>query len=93
MIFQLKVYVKLLDEHSVMRKSKLEDAVKFIEEEQQKVAQITAQSEMMLQRANQFLAEDPQAQASKLIEAQQQMPVEGEPVEDMSLEEDEMVDM
>lgn len=73
---ELKVYVKLLDEHSVMRKSKLEDAVKYIEEEQQKVAQITAQSEMMLQRANQFLMEDPQAQASQIIEAQQQMPVE-----------------
>ena len=72
---ELKVYVKLLDDHSVMRKSKLEDAVKYIEEEQQKVAQMTAQSEMMIQRANQFLMEEPEAQASQLIEAEQ-MPVE-----------------
>lgn len=90
---ELKVYVKLLDEHSVMRKSKLEDAVKYIEEEQQKVAQITAQSEMMLQRANQFLMEDPQAQASQIIESQQQMPVEVEPTEEMAVEEDETGDI
>lgn len=90
---ELKVYVKLLDDHSVMRKAKLEDAVKYIEEEQQKVAQITAQSEMMLQRANQFLMEDPQAQASQMIEAQQQMPVEVEPTEEMAEEETDTEDM
>lgn len=85
---ELKVYVNLLDDHSVMRKSKLEDAVKYIEEEQQKVAQMTAQSEMMIQRANQFLMEDPEAQASQLIEAEQ-MAAEGEPTEEMPVEETE----
>ena len=88
---ELKVYVKLLDEHSVMRKSKLEDAVKYIEEEQQKVAQLTAQSEMMLQRANQFLMEDPQAQASQIIEAQQQIPVEN-PAENVEIPVEENIE-
>ena len=77
---ELKTYVKLLDDDSVMPKQKLEDAIKIIEEEQQKIAMINAQAQIMQQRAQQFLMEDPDAQASEIAEAQMQgqAPVQGE---------------
>ena len=69
---ELKTYVKLLDDDSVMPKQKLEDAIKIIEEEQQKIAMMNAQAQIMQQRAQQFLMEDPDAQASEIAEAQMQ---------------------
>ena len=76
---ELKTYVKLLDDDSVMPKQKLEDAIKIIEEEQQKIAMMNAQAQIMQQRAQQFLMEDPDAQASEIAEAQMQgqAPVQG----------------
>ena len=75
---ELKVYVKLLDDDSVMPKTKIEDAIESMEEEQQKIAMINAQAQLMQQRANQFLMEDPEAQASELMEAESMAePVEG----------------
>ena len=84
---ELKVYVKLLDDDSVMPKTKIEDAIESMEEEQQKIAMINAQAQLMQQRANQFLMEDPEAQASEIMEAQgmqEQAEMEGmeEDVED-----------
>ena len=84
---ELKVYVKLLDDDSVMPKTKIEDAIESMEEEQQKIAMINAQAQLMQQRANQFLMEDPEAQASEIMEAQgmqEQAEMEGmeEEVED-----------
>lgn len=75
---ELKTYVQLLDDDSVMPKQKLEDAIEIVEEEQRRIAEIQAQAQIMQQRANQFLMEDPEAQASQVMEAEQ--PVE-EPVE------------
>lgn len=77
---ELKTYVKLLDDDSVMPKQKLEDAIKIIEEEQQKIAMMNAQAQIMQQRAQQFLMEDPDAQASEIAEAQMQgqAPAQGE---------------
>lgn len=68
---ELKIYVKLLDDDSVMPKQKLEDAIEYIEAEQKKIAMINAQAQMMQQRANQFLNADPEAQASQVGEAEQ----------------------
>lgn len=77
---ELKTYVKLLDDDSVMPKQKLEDAIKTIEEEQQKIAMMNAQAQIMQQRARQFLMEEPDAQASEIAEAQMQgqAPAQGE---------------
>lgn len=93
-IAELKVYVNLLDDDSVMPKGKLEDAIKFMEEEQQKIAMIDAQAQMMKQRANQFLMEDPEAQASQVVAAEEQIAnevpteeVEEEMVEEVPVEE------
>ena len=69
---ELKIYVKLLDDDSVMPKAKLEEAIELMEEEQRKIAIINAQAQMMKQRANQFLNEDPDAQAEQMSDAQEQ---------------------
>jgi hypothetical protein len=80
---ELKTYVKLLDDDSVMPKVKLEEAIELIEQEQEKIAMMNAQAQMMQQRAQQFLMEDPEAQASQVLEAEQgvEAPVEEAPVE------------
>lgn len=70
---ELKTYVALLDDDSVMPKTKLEEAIENIEEEQRKIAEINAQARVMQQRAEQFLMEDPEAQASQVLDAEQQM--------------------
>jgi hypothetical protein len=76
MLSELKIYVKLLDDDSVMPKQKLEDAIKYMEEEQQKIAMINAQAQQMKMRANQFLMGDPESQARQMLDAQ--MPTEEE---------------
>lgn len=78
---ELKTYVKLLDDDSVMPKVKLEEAIEMIEEEQEKIAMMNAQAQMMQQRAQQFLMEDPEAQASQVIAAEEQIPTEEAPTE------------
>ena len=75
---ELKTYVKLLDDDSVMPKQKLEDAIKIIEEEQQKIAMMNAQAQIMQQKAQQYLSDDPEMQASEIADAQVQR-TEGEP--------------
>ena len=81
---ELAIYAELLDDDSVAPKQKIKEAVELIRAEQQKIAQIQAQAQAMQQRANQFLMEDPDAQASEIAEAQMmaqlqqaQMPMEG----------------
>lgn len=73
---ELKIYVSLLDDESVMPKSKMEEAIKLIEEEQQKIAMINAQAQLMQQGANQFLSGDAQSQASQINDLQAQQEVE-----------------
>lgn len=73
---ELKVYVDLLDDDSVMPKTKLERAIELIEEEQRKIAMINAQAQMMQQRAQAFLMEEPEAQASQILDAEAQLPAE-----------------
>lgn len=75
---ELKVYVKLLDDDSVMPKAKLEEAIDLMEEEQRKIAMINAQAQLMQQQANQFLNIDPDAQAEQISNAQMQAQVAAE---------------
>lgn len=76
---ELKTYVQLLDDDSVMPKSKLLDAISYMEEEQMKIAQIKAQQQTMQMRAQAFMSENPNTQTQKVVEAQsmqQSKPVE-----------------
>lgn len=73
---ELKIYCKLLDDDSVMPKKKIEEAVKMMEEEQQRIAMIQAQAQMMQQRANQFLNSDAEAQSQQIADIENNQQVE-----------------
>lgn len=75
---ELKIYTNLLDDESVMPKQKLEEAIKLEEEEQEKIAMLNAQAQLMKQRVGQFLGQDATAQASQIndIASSQQVPTE-----------------
>ena len=75
---ELKIYVKLLDDDSVMPKAKLEEAIELMEEEQRKIAMINAQAHLMQQQANQFLNAEPDVQADQLSEAQMKAQMDAE---------------
>ena len=79
MLPELKVYVKLLDDSSVMPKAKLEEAVRIMEEDKQKIAAINAQAQIMQQRAKQFIEAGPEAQAMKIMDAQRMQQAEDMP--------------
>jgi hypothetical protein len=92
---ELKTYANVLDDDSVAPKVKILEAIEHIEEEQRRIATIQAQAQAMQQRANQFLLEDPDTQASEIAEAQMmsqlqqlQMPAGGPeiPVEEVPAE-------
>ena len=66
---ELETYVSILDDDSVAPKMKILEAIEHIKEEQKKIAMIQAQAQMMQQRANQFLMEDPDMQADQMADA------------------------
>ena len=79
MLPELKVYVRLLDDSSVMPKAKLEEAVRIMEEDKQKIATINAQAQIMKQRAKQFIEAGPEAQAMQIMDAQRMQQAENMP--------------
>ena len=70
---ELSVYADLLDDDSVAPKQKIKEAVDHIMEAQRKIAMIEAQAQIMQQRAQQFLMEDPDGQAQQIADAKLQM--------------------
>lgn len=85
-VSELATYAEVLDDDSVAPKTKILEAIDHIKEEQRRIAMIQAQAQMMQQRAQQFLMEDPEGQASMMADAQMQLmaerqaqqPIEGE---------------
>ena len=73
---ELKLYVKTLDDDSVMPKQKLLDLIEEWEKEQQRIQLINIQAQLMQQRANQFLSSDVDTQASQINDLQSQQEVE-----------------
>lgn len=88
---ELKLYVKTLDDDSVMPKQKLEALIEEWEKEQQRIALINAQAQMMQHRAQQFLMGDPDEQSSLMADAMMQQNMGDMPMEDMPLEGEEEV--
>ena len=66
---ELKLYVKTLDDDSVMPKQTLLDVIEEFDREQEKIAMLNAQAQMMKQNANQFLNGDPETQAGQVAVA------------------------
>ena len=77
-VAEFEAYVKALPDDSVAPKQDLLEVIENIKKQQMKIAQINAQAQMMQQRAQQFLMEDPDGQAAQISDAmmQQQMPSE-----------------
>ena len=70
---ELETYASVLDDDAVAPKMKIQEAIEHIREEQQRIAKIEAQAQMMQQRASQFILEDPDAQASQVADAMRQI--------------------
>ena len=66
---ELKIYAQLLPDNSTMPKQEILEAIKLMEEEQQKIAQIEAQAQIMQQRANQFISGDAESQSQQIMDA------------------------
>lgn len=72
-VAELATYAEVLDDDSVAPKTKIQEAIEHIRDEQRKIAMIEAQAQMMQQRAHQFLMGDPDEQASQINDAQAQL--------------------
>ena len=72
-VSELATYASVLDDDSVAPKTKILEAIEHIRDEQRKIAMIQAQAQMMQQRAQQFLMEDPDGQAQQMADAQMQL--------------------
>ena len=70
---ELKIYHKVLPDDAVAPKVLIGEAIEYIEEQQRNIAMIEAQSQMMMQRASQFLMGDPDEQSSMISDAQLQL--------------------
>lgn len=68
-VAELRVYAESLPDDATMPKQKLLDICDKIEEEQQKIAEINSQAQLMQQRANEFLNGTPEDQAGKINDA------------------------
>ena len=75
-VSELATYAEVLDDDSVAPKQKIKDAIEHIREEQRRIAMIEAQAQIMQQRANQFLMEDPDGQADQMAQAMMQLEAE-----------------
>lgn len=69
---ELKRYAESLPDDAVMPKQTILDICEKIEEDQMKIMQSRMNAQIMQQRVNQFLMEDPQAQASQVNDYMQQ---------------------
>ena len=86
---EFEAYVKALPDDSVAPKQDLLEGIENIKKTQAQIAQINANAQIMQQRAQQFLMEDPDGQASQMADAMAQLqqeqgePIEGEPEEEV----------
>ena len=89
-VSELATYAEVLDDDSVAPKIKILDAIDHIRAEQQKIAMIQAQAQMMQQQAQQFLMGDPDEQSSMMADAMMQnaAPAEVPMEEEMEVMED-----
>lgn len=73
---ELEVYAKVLDDDSVAPKREIMEAIAYIKDTQQKIAQIQMRQQMISQQVQRFLAEGPDAQAQQMMQMQN-APVQG----------------
>lgn len=72
-VAEFEAYVKALPDDSVAPKQDLLECIENVKKQQMQIAQINAQAQIMQQRAQQFLMEDPEGQAAQISDAQLQL--------------------
>ena len=72
-VAEFEAYVKALPNDSVAPKQDLLEGIENIKQTQMQIAQINAQAQIMKQRAQQFLMEDPDGQAQQIADAKMKM--------------------
>jgi PIN domain nuclease of toxin-antitoxin system len=90
-VSELEIYYKVLPDDSVAPKMMIGEAIEYMKEEQRKIAMIEAQAQQMQQRAQQFLMDDPDAQASMMADAQMQLMQGQQGMAAESIPEEEMI--
>lgn len=75
-VAEFEAYVKALPDDSVAPKQDLLEGIENIKQTQMQIAQINAQAQIMQQRAQQFLMEDPDGQSSQMADAMSQLMAE-----------------
>ena len=73
---ELKIYAKILPDDSTMPKQDILKAIELEEEEQQKIAQINAEAQKMMMRANRFINSDVESQAGQINDVMTGVPTE-----------------
>ena len=73
---ELKAYAKVLDDDSVAPKQKILEVIDYMEEEQQKIAMLQAQAQILQQNAQMFLMGDDEQQSSMMADAMTQLDME-----------------
>ena len=72
-VAEFEAYVKALPDDSVAPKQDLLEGIDNIKKTQQEIAQINAQAQLMQQKAQQFLMEDPDGQAQQMADAKMKL--------------------
>ena len=72
-VSELKAYVKALPDDAVTPKLRLQMVIDEIEDQQRRIAMIDANAKLMEQRAQQFIMEDLDGQASQIADARMQL--------------------
>lgn len=88
-VAEFEAYVKALPDDSVAPKQDLLEGIENVKKTQMQIAQINAQAQLMQQRAQQFLMEDPDGQASQIADAQMMMQRQQMPMEEDIIAEEE----
>ena len=73
---EFEAYIDALDDDSVAPKQKLKGIAQHMRDEQRRIAMIEAESQLMQQRAQQFIMEDPDGQAQQMADAIMQIQAE-----------------
>jgi hypothetical protein len=72
-VAEFEAYVRALPDDSVAPKQDLLEGIENIKKTQMRIAQINAEAQMMQQRAQQFLMEDPEGQSQQMVDAMMRM--------------------
>lgn len=88
---ELEAWANALDDDSVAPKQKILEIIERMKEEQRKIAMIQSNAQMMQMRANNFINEDPDAQADQMAMASMQVQQEAEGEKELAKQEAEML--